>query len=87
MGTDVLDQHQSWATYEQIRKDSRILFADEVPGLEAEWKKTTNLGRSGAAQLWTDAYLLAFARVADMSLVTFDRALAAIDEKRVTLLS
>lgn len=86
MGPDVLNQNQSWAAYEQIRKDSRIRFAEEVSGLEAEWKKATIRERSAAAQHWTDAYLLAFARVADMSLVTFDHALAMIDERRIVLL-
>lgn len=82
----MLDHNQSWTTYEQIRKDSRIRFAEEVHGLEAEWEKATIRERSPAAQLWTDAYLLAFARVAEMNLVTFDHALAKIDERRVCLL-
>ncbi|MBV8865730.1 MAG: hypothetical protein JO210_10090 [Acidobacteriaceae bacterium] len=87
MGPDILDQNQSWKTYEQIRKDARIRFAEESPGLEFEWKVISSRKGTAMGQLWTDAYLLAFSRVADMSLVTFDRALAAIDTARVVLLA
>ena len=56
------------------RAISRIAFLPESDGLETEFRKLSRLP-SRSPKVWADAYLLAFASVAGVRLVTFDRAL------------
>jgi len=74
MGADVLSCVQAWGAYHGIFTDSRIQFAHEPLALEREWQKITTTDRA-AHKVWTDAYLVAFARASDMQLVTLDRGL------------
>ena len=75
MGHDeVLSQRQAWEVYDRWFEDSRVLFLDEPGNLEKELRGILRQTRP-AAKDWADSYLLAFAESADLSLVTFDRAL------------
>ncbi|HZP24371.1 MAG TPA: TA system VapC family ribonuclease toxin [Terriglobales bacterium] len=74
MGNDTLSLSGAWALWDQVRSDDRIAFLDEPAGLEFEFRSRTRLS-SRSPKLWADAYLLAFAAVAGLRLVTFDRAL------------
>ena len=71
---DVLSQRQAWSVYDRWFEDSRILFLEEPVNLEPVFRGISSLPRP-AAKDWADSYLLAFAEAADLSLVTFDRAL------------
>jgi uncharacterized protein len=84
MGPDVLSQADAWRTYARILSDDRMGFATEPLTLEEEWRRLTSSSHP-KHKTWTDAYLAAFARSAQMVLVTFDRGTLALDPKALLL--
>jgi uncharacterized protein len=74
LGTDVKSMSEAWGLWDQIWADSRIAFLPEPDGLEKELRRRSRLP-SRSPKVWADAYLLAFAFVAGLKLVTFDRGL------------
>jgi toxin-antitoxin system PIN domain toxin len=84
MGTDVLSSREAWRLYRTILADERIQFAPEPFAVEPEWRKLTMQDRP-APKIWTDAYLIAFARAAGMQLVTLDAGVASIERKALLL--
>jgi predicted nucleic acid-binding protein len=70
-----LTQAQAWQAYDRWLEAGGTEFVTEPPELEPAFRS-----RSGAAQAspkdWADAYLAAFAKAAQLTLVTFDQALA-----------
>jgi hypothetical protein len=74
MGADTKTMAGAWALWDRIWADSRIVFFAEPDELETEFRSRSRLS-SRSPKVWADAYLLAFAAVAGMKLVTFDRAL------------
>ena len=75
MGPDILNQQAAWSVYETLLRDNRFRFVDEPPGLQSTWKDQTQL-RHPAVNLWTDAYLMAFAMLSGAQMTTFDKAAA-----------
>jgi uncharacterized protein len=71
MGDDVLTPAEAWSTYEKLRSDSRVVFADEPAGLERAWRKLTEQPNFTRTR-WTDSYLAAFADAGGHEVVTFD---------------
>lgn len=84
MGRDVLSQRNAWRAYARILSDERTGFAHEPLTLESEWRKLTTSDRP-RPKMWTDAYLAAFARSAEMQLVTLDRAVLKLDPHALLL--
>lgn len=76
MGKDVRTMSQAWGLWDQVWADSRISLLPEPEGLEADFRRRSRLS-SQSPKVWADAYLLAFASVAGLNFVTFDRALKA----------
>jgi uncharacterized protein len=74
MGDEVMNQKDTWATYDRWLEDARVEFLDEPPGLERRFRSMMRL-RHPAPKDWADSYLAAFAGVAQLTLVTFDRAM------------
>jgi len=74
MGTDAKTMSEAWGLWDQIWADSRIAFLPEPDGLEKDFRTRSRLP-SRSPKVWADAYLLAFASVAGLKLVTFDRGL------------
>ncbi|HEY6181132.1 MAG TPA: TA system VapC family ribonuclease toxin [Terriglobales bacterium] len=74
MGKDVLTMSAAWNLWDKIWADPRISFLPEPEDLEREFRSRTRLS-TASPKVWADAYLLAFASVAGLKLVTFDRAL------------
>jgi hypothetical protein len=74
MGMNVRTMPQAWDVWDQIEADPRVAFLQEPDGLEQEFRALSRLSRP-SPKVWADAYLLAFARVAGIKLITFDRAL------------
>jgi hypothetical protein len=72
---DVLTQLQCWRIYDQWISTGQVAWADEPRNLEAELRALT-AGATSSPKTWMDAYLAAFAEAANLTLVTFDRALA-----------
>jgi toxin-antitoxin system PIN domain toxin len=75
MGSDACGMARAWDLWDRIWADDRILFLPEPNGLEQEFRVHSRLA-SRSPKVWADAYLLAFASVSGMKLVSFDRALA-----------
>jgi uncharacterized protein len=71
-----LGMDQAWRAHDRLFEDDRVALFPEPEGVENHFRQQTG-GRSASPKFWSDAWLLAFARAAGGSLVTFDRALAA----------
>ncbi len=84
MGRDVLSSREAWRVYRTILDDGRIQFAPEPFALEQEWRKLTMQDRP-TPKVWTDVYLIAFARAAGMQLVTLDRAMLLLASEALLL--
>ena len=65
---------QAWELWDKVWADQRIAFLPEPEGLESEFRAQSRLS-SKSPKVWADAYLLSFAIVAGLKLITFDRAL------------
>ncbi len=74
MGKDVRNMSQAWDLWDKIWADSRIAFLPEPENLEMELRAHTRMS-SKSPKVWADGYLLSFAIVAGLKLVTFDRAI------------
>jgi len=74
MGKDTKTMSAVWSLWDKIWADTRISFLSEPEELEREFRSRSRLS-SSSPKVWADAYLLAFASVAGLKFVTFDRAL------------
>jgi uncharacterized protein len=74
MGVDVMSQAQAWGVYDQWMTDTRMTFLSEPAGLETAFRGHSR-GRNPSPKNWTDAYLVAFASAAQLTLVSFDQGL------------
>lgn len=74
MGQDVRDMSQAWDLWDEVAADPHIGFLPEPENLEIELRNATRT-HSRSPKVWADAYLLSFATVAGLKLITFDRAL------------
>ena len=85
MGADVLTQAEAWGVYQRIRQDSRVHFLSEPAGLEQQWRRFSSQPQP-ATNLWTDAYLLAFARLRDLRVVSFDKGFERFTDPQTLVL-
>jgi len=74
MGSDVRKMPEAWELWDKVCADDRVAYLSEPEAIEPEFRQQSRLGTS-SPKVWADAYLLAFATVAGLKLVTFDRAL------------
>ena len=76
MQADVRTQAEAWRIYESFLQDAHVFFQSEPDAeqVNAVFRRLTS-GAGALSQQWSDAYLAAFARVAGLTLVTFDRGL------------
>lgn len=84
MGTEVLSSSRAWQVYRTMLADERVQFAPEPFSMEQEWRKLTSQS-TPSPNVWTDAYLAAFARAGGMQLVTFDRAMPTLAPEALLL--
>jgi hypothetical protein len=84
LGQDVLSQRRCWTVFDEWIVLGDAVFAEEPTELEAALRLRTS-GDSTSPKTWADAYLAAFAEAANLTLVTFDRALAGKAEGAVLL--
>ena len=72
MGKDVLSPAEAWHVYDEWRADDRVIFLPERAEFSEQWRR---LGGQilGGPNVWTDAYLAAFAIHAGATVVTLDR--------------
>jgi hypothetical protein len=74
LGKDTKTMSEAWGLWDRVWADPRISFLPEPDGLEKEFRSRSRLS-SCSPKVWADAYLLAFASMAGLKFVTFDRAL------------
>src|SRR5437667_7599140 len=74
MGSDVRKMVEAWDLWDKVCADDRVAYLSEPEAIEPEFRRQSRLGTS-PPKVWADSYLLAFATVAGLKLVTFDRAL------------
>ena len=78
MGNDVRKVPEAWELWDKVCADDRVAYLSEPEAIEPEFRRQSKLG-SSSPKVWADSYLLAFATVAGLKLVTFDRALSSRD--------
>jgi uncharacterized protein len=76
---------QAWAVYDTALLDPRIAFASEPGGLEIHWRERSRM-RAFSHNVWSDAYLAAFADAGGYEVVTFDQGFAQFSNLSVTIL-
>ncbi len=70
---------EAWQAYRVLRLDRRIGYLKEPDGLPETWQPFTD-GPFTSLNLWTDAYLCAFAHKTHLTLVTFDAKIPARED-------
>lgn len=76
MGTHVLSPAAAWKQCVDLLALPEIQLQAEPRALDETWAGFSDLGRT-SPNLWTDAYLAAFAKCAGLRLVTFDKGFSA----------
>jgi toxin-antitoxin system PIN domain toxin len=82
---EVLTQAQAWEAYDRWLQDDRVTFLGEPAGIEEAFRASSRSPRPSPKD-WADSYLAAFSETANLTLVTFDRALKS-KAKRALLLT
>jgi uncharacterized protein len=75
MGPGTLTQAQAWHAYDRLLEAAGAELAEEPTGLELSFRSLSGAQQASPKE-WADAYLAAFSLVAEIPLITFDRALA-----------
>lgn len=86
MGDEVANPGQAWKFYRTLRSDRRIGYLAEPGSLPEVWDSFTR-NRQSSPNLWTDAYLCAFAHAAHLTLVTFDLKIPPIKDLDLLVLT
>ncbi len=86
MGSSVQTQQQAWTVYDKLSNDPRVLFLNEPPALDLEFRALSQ-SPSPSHQRWTDAYLAALARLCTARIATFDRGFATYSGLDLALLA
>ena len=76
MGEDVLTRAEAWDAFDAFLLNPANRMHAEPSGIDPVFRALSSRPESSTKQ-WADAYLAAFAEAAGLTLVTFDRALAA----------
>jgi uncharacterized protein len=74
MGVDTKSLAEAWSLWDRIWADDRVVFVPEPEDIEKE-SRSRSRRPSRSPKVWADSYMLAFTAVADLKLITFDRAL------------
>lgn len=77
---------KAWLAYDKITGDPRISLAVEPPGIEPQWRAYTRRN-TYSPNVWNDVYLAAFAKCADLEVVTFDKAFGQFKGVRCNILA
>jgi uncharacterized protein len=78
MGRDTKSMAEAWNLWDRVWADDRVIFLPEPEEIEREF-------RARSPKVWADAYLLAFASVAGLKLITFDQALRSTGKNVLVL--
>ncbi|TWU28592.1 TA system VapC family ribonuclease toxin [Bythopirellula polymerisocia] len=86
LNDETLTLREAWDTWDRMLSDPRIGFVGEPENIESQWRNFTERD-SFSNKVWSDAYLAALAKAADMELVTFDRSFAQYEGLNCNILS
>jgi toxin-antitoxin system PIN domain toxin len=86
MAGDALTALRAWTILDAYLQDDRFRKLPEPAGLEEQWRSFSKRPSSGP-NVWTDAYLAAFAIASRCTLVTFDKAFRRYKGAAVQLLA
>lgn len=75
MGKDVLTQGAAWVAFDHLAVYWDAVLMEEPLGFEASFRRAT-MRDEASPKHWADAYLATFAQGHELSLVTFDQAMA-----------
>jgi len=84
--SDALPLNKAWEVYQQLLSDHHVVFAEEPDAVETTWRAMTQ-HVTHSTNVWTDAYLAAFAQAADFEIVTFDKGFLQYMGTRCMILS
>ena len=87
MGRDVLSPIQTWRVYDEWRTDDRMVFLPERAEFSELWRQLGEQIAGGGQNVWTDAYLAAFAVHTNATIVTLDRKFLPLGKVPVKLLA
>ena len=76
MGEHCLTPRAAWNRCADFLSLPEIRLLQEPPGISEQLGRYCNLGRT-SPNLWTDAYLAAFAKSAELRIVSFDQGFSA----------
>lgn len=85
-GRHALTMRAAWQMYDVLQSDPCISYAEEPLHVEQHWRSLTSRS-SHSPNMWTDAYLAAFAIAANCELVSFDKQLAQYAGVKCTVLA
>jgi hypothetical protein len=85
MKSDQLTPEAAWRRLDRVYREVHPIFAPEPELLEKTWRGITSEPKAGS-NLWTDAYLAAFAQTTGYTLVTFDRGVSRHRKTSVRIL-
>ena len=75
---------EAWNLWDRVWADDRVIFLPEPEAIERECRARSRLS-SRSPKVWAAAYLLAFASVAGLKLITFDQALRSTGKNVLVL--
>jgi toxin-antitoxin system PIN domain toxin len=78
MGSQVLSPSAAWAKTSDFMRLPEVELLDEPLGVEDAWTRFATAGRF-SPNLWTNAYLAAFAHRAGLRLVSFDKGFSRFE--------
>jgi toxin-antitoxin system PIN domain toxin len=85
MQEEAMRPDEAWEAYRVLRLDRRIGYLAEPNELPEMWQAFTE-GSLSSPNLWTDAYLCAFAHCGRFTLVTFDAKIPTREDVNCVLL-
>ncbi len=86
MGPDVQRPTDAWRALRALQLDERFAFVPEPENLDVNLRAVID-GREATPNLWSDAYLAAFALSEGLNLVTFDGGMKSFPHVEVVLLA
>jgi uncharacterized protein len=86
MGPAAVNMADAWRAYDTLFSDPKVAFIDEPTGTEARWHNLTQ-PTTFTPKVWNDAYLAAFAELAGLEVVTFDKGFSKFTNVRCHILS
>ncbi|HMP98014.1 MAG TPA: PIN domain-containing protein [Kiritimatiellia bacterium] len=87
MRDGILTPEKAWDALSMLTSDARAVVGDqEPPGLNLIWLRLVR-GREPTPNLWTDAWLAAYAETVGAEMVTFDKGFRSFAIPRLRVLT